>query len=611
MKTILISIFLFSFSTLISQKNQSITIEGTILNEENFSEIPYAQVYNLSTHKSTRANEHGEFQIIISSYRDSIRISYLGYLYAILKLDSSQNQYMVYLQPRNKTIRPVTITAKDNSYLNELIIQCKKKTLPQRDTAKAYYELKSHINSNQVELLESYYNATVDNYTLKSLDLKAGRIALRKYFGNSHLFTSQESSKAIIAYSPLESNEKFPYSPLAMNKSKQRKYFYFDVVDEYTNEKGDSIIHIRFKPKQETTEYFEGEIHINKSKIKFEDIKLQSAKASRFPFLPLTKYDRVRSVDYNLHYQFSENNRHSTLDQVDFQYTLNYVSRINTQDEKNYPITTHIALFIYDYSSKFLLPFFPNVHYTLPEDYSIINAYPYNEFFWRYNNELKIDANKKANDLFYNDSLSYTQHHIFSNLDSIKIHESPFVHWSTKRIYIDTIPEGVNIRKLMSEKENLASYARYLSQTHKNYWDKDNIVRMLFNGVPSAYYLHASLFMDINVYQDSTNVCTGAVFIPDSYCDLKFDRHNLLFINLYFDIYEIYRRRLDASISGLKNESSIISNYHSIQATLKKESTRFLNEFRDVSNRRVHMLQWNQEVKNTLGIDNFKTFSFY
>src|SRR5688572_1950764 len=383
MKTVFF-IFLFFLSlhkSMVGQNN--VEIEGKIFDKETKEPIPFANIYNKSSKNGTISNTDGYFRILIHERSDSIFISYIGYRKQALKLIAGKNNYFIYLEENNYLLNEITVTPNDNSYLFELLKESKKSISSIERKSKAYYELKSFVNDSQIELVEGYYNIDVEGYSLKNLHLKTGRIALRT--NRNRYFVSLESSRALLMLDLFGRNEYFPVNPMGLSESKLRKNYYLNLESKYLEETNDSIYIIDYKPKDTTGLFFNGKIWINKTRNHLIKITLNCDNTLKHPFLPLP-FSKISNVSFSITQTFNTSNGQVVFNHTDFVYKIDYISRIGTTEEQKYTVLTKAVLYAYDYENAFNLPFFNFKDYNVG-DYRKINAMPYNDFFWTYNDE--------------------------------------------------------------------------------------------------------------------------------------------------------------------------------------------------------------------------------
>ena len=114
--------------------------------------------------------------------------------------------------------------------------------------------MKSYINNEQIELVENFYNARLNGYNLEKLDLKNGRLGIRKV--NKKVFMSLESSRAISLHNLFEPKPWFPNQPLNEIKRRLKKNFYLDLIYKYQDKSGDTIVQLELKPKRNISNFF-------------------------------------------------------------------------------------------------------------------------------------------------------------------------------------------------------------------------------------------------------------------------------------------------------------------------------------------------------------------
>jgi|JRYD01.1.fsa_nt_gb hypothetical protein len=581
MKTSFCILFcLFCFSISLFGQNQ-IEIQGNILDKETKEPIAFANIYNKSSKKGTISNTEGYFRIFINEVTDTITISFIGYVEQHIKIKVGKKNYLILLEENILLLHEVTVTPKDNSYLFELVHTIKKSISNIERKSKAYYELKSFVNNRQIELVESYYNIDVRGYKLTNMYLKAGRIALHN--NNNRIFTSLESSRALLLLNLFDNNSYFPINPMELTKSKLRKNYYLNLDSKYLDMANDSIYIIEYKPKDTTGLFFYGKLWINKTKNQLLKITLYCNNTLKYPFLPIFKTDKISKVSLFITQSFTTSNGQVVFKHTDFSYKIDYISRIGKTEEQNYTILTNAVLYAYDYESSFNLPFFDFKDSNIG-DYQKINAMPYNDFFWTYNDEYRLNDSINANELFFADSSSVTNLTLFkSNSISKKgLFEHPYVSWSKNRI---------KFREIIQDTSVTNSITGFKSE---------------------QYNLAVKIFFDINSYNDSTNILTSTVFDPyESFYHLPMDNQTLCFVNIYFDLCEIARRELEEKLKASKHNiqrTKEIYNDFLTQFELKRNE--YLNAVERGANEK-EMIKFNNEVYEKLGINNINLFRPY
>jgi hypothetical protein len=574
-----IFLFLLACSWLDMYAQHRMHISGVVIDGKSSEPLAYASVYNQSTGKGTLTNLEGAFTVDISAISDTIRISYIGYkTYLRLDLQDMQQHYVIRLDESSQLLSEVVIRPKDNSYLYDLITRCKKNATFPKTEAKAYYELKSFRDEHQVELVEAFYNAQLQGYELNELDMKAGRLALQPY--NDRLFGSMESSRAITELTFFKSNPYFPSTPIELSSKELRKKYYLHLDKKYLNENKDSIYVLSFESKSNPQRMFTGNVWINKTKESFVKITLQCDTTSLHPFVPLFPTDSIESVSFDITKTFEERNGQVFFNHIDFIYSVNYKSRIGELHEQRYSVTTKAVLHLYDFDKLFFIPFVDETHDL--SDYRKMNAMPYNEFFWSRNDEFRLNGSRDANEDFFTDTISETNRNIFnqSSLLGKKLFQAPYVQWSKdKRILLNEIPQ--NTKQLNVSATTLQE----------------------------RYELDVEIFLDVNRYDDSTNVTMAAIFDPyDTFYNLPIDNQTLCFINMYFDLCEIERRKLQSILSNeTLSDDEIRQVYQTFMKDLKQKQYSYIKLMNRGTNEK-EMKRLNADVMKQLGIDNIVLF---
>jgi len=540
--------------------------------------MPYVKIFNLSNQRGTISNAEGYFRLPITELSDNIRISCMGYLNATIQLKASNPFYIIYLQEENRTLNEVVIGPKDNSYLYRLISDCQKNEPKIRRTAKAYYELKSYFDTSQIELVEVFYNVDLQGYDIDNLKLKAGRLALQNY--QDRFFASLESSRAISQLKTVEKNNYFPSSPLELKKKELKNSFYLTLESKYLNEDKDSIYQISFSPKIDNGEFYRGNLWINKSDKTVQKINLICDSCKKHPFLPLFSSDSIENVNFNITKTFAEIDGEMVFNHIDFYYVIDYKSRVGLSNESAFQIKTNAVVYAYDFDEKFNIL----TADLLPEntsDYRKFNALPYNSFFWNYNDEYRMNSEADENAKFFSSTASLTNISIFKTLPNKNtgFFEHPFIQWSPNRVLFkefisDTLP-SVNTTGVIYDK----------------------------------YHLKVNFYIDLNQYGDSVDIKTAVILNPyESFYHLPIGKETQCFINLYFDLCEINRRKMQTSLDANSSDINAIKiTYTLLLEKFQKADEAFFKAV-DRGTNRVELLKWNAYVKAELGIDNMALF---
>jgi hypothetical protein len=567
-----------------SQENRSVQIDGRILNTLNNDPIAFANIINYSTNRGTISNMDGYFKIGINSVKDSIVVSFIGFKNTSPVLIENKFTYNILLQAQTHHLGEITIRPDGNNYLYTLVENCRKNAKIRTTKAKAYFELKSYNGDKHVELVEGFYNIDIESYDIKEFNLKAGRLA--RQLNNNRYFASLESSKAIMKSRLINGNREFPKNPLEFPVKKMQETFELTYENSYINETGDSIYVIAYSPLIEPNRNFTGKIWVNASHKFIEKIEQVCLNAAVHPFLALYKSDHVERVDLHISKSFTLINGKTFFKHVDFDYTIDYKSRADTENEFNYTVTTNAVVHAYDYNELFYLPKYPFDDNDF-HDYVQILALPYNDYFWEKNTEFKLNDESDANSLFFNSPDSHRSNVVKISPDTIKLSKLYLAHyptWSEKRIWFRDIynepkaPSRANKADIISEK----------------------------------FKLSTKLYLDFNQYDENPHFYTSAIFDTyNSYYKLPMDQFTQCFINMYFDLAEMERRQFLLRLPTANGDPAKIDLlYDKAVENLNQTQSSFQ---RDVQRGTIEreMVKWNRYIFNALGIDNLALFNPY
>jgi hypothetical protein len=574
---VLISIFSYQ---VIGQVTE---VEGRITEELSNAEIPFANIQNRSLRKGTISNADGFFKISIEKWTDTIWIQSVGYKSQRLILDEKTAFYVVKMQESVTELGEVMITPKENIYLFHLLESCRTNSNKIKQEAKAYYELKTFIDDRQVELVEGFFNLGLSGYEISSQALKAGRIALQAYDEQMRMFISSESSKAILLSKVMKETDYFPLSPLSMNFKKMRRGFQLNLDRKYVDDNQDSITVINYLPKERSGNYFKGKIWLNTTRNRLVKQTMDCEDCKIHPFLPLFELDSILKVNLQMTKTFEPKDGKQLFNHVDFNYEVTYKSRFGKTGEKNYLIRTNALLYAYDYEETFFTPKFE--FDKKASDYRKIFSMPTDDFFWQYNDEYRLNDHQNSNLAFFSDPASLTNmnYQVKTDLPLEKgFFQEPYIRWSSKRIiFKESIPDSL----LDPSKVGL---------------------------VDRNYNLLVKVFLDVNTYHDSTNILTCTIFDPyESYYLLPIDMVTHCFINIYFDLVEIERRKLEIT---LKNKVLTREEVNEVYDKFVRDCDLIKDKyFKSVDHGRnkTELIKWNEQVKSELHIDNIDFFGLF
>lgn len=575
-------IFLFLYSDLFAQVN----LQGLVLDSKTREPLPYCAI--ALKHKVTGclSNEEGVFQIVARIESDTFLLIYAGYKPKQIPVSEFVKNTTVLLERKENILTEVVVFS-NNDFLYTLFDDCRKKLRDSKEIqSKVYFVLESSINGQATELLESYYNGSFSNFSLKNLHFKNGRAGLAAY--NERLFINANTSKAFTFLNLLDQNEHLPATPLQYDKRRLKKSYTLTLKSVYDSEK--PVYCIEFVPNVNDGKSFSGEAWIDKTTSELKKITLTISNTRQHPFLPLFKETgSIKDASMQITRTYQNIAGENKLDHIDFNYQLNY-QHIHTNalkdanKDSSFTLNSKGLMYFYDYEKTFINPYFE--YDDDMSDYRKITSLTYNESFWNSNTGLVYsDKMKKGISYFKTNGflINYTNAGA-GNFTEGKFFENNYVKWSDKK-------------RLSLKKDNI-----------KN----DTSLAKTSNGidfVANQYHLKAQLFLDLNPMGDSIQHFSASIFDTfDTFYNLPQEAFTNCFINIYFDLFEIERRKMEKNLSHKNLSASQIDSIHKRSVlNLETQTTQYLKEVERGKNKKF-LEKWNSYVIENVGINNIQLF---
>ena len=572
-------LFLFQSQFCFSQTS----VQGVVKDLKTKSPLPFCAVAVRGSDRGCITNEEGVFKITVDAERDTLAFSYVGYKSRMIPASSLVEYPAIFLEGRSMDLKEVTVHAGDD-YLYEIMDRCRKKILESKlQIAKIYFQLETEIQNKPVEMLEAYYNGDVIRGAIENLNIKNGRIGLAEFEHGS--FVNINTSKAISSLNLTKRYDFLPSVPLQFTKSKLRKNYSVKILTEFSDE---NIFHLEFAPRENASENFSGEIWIDKKTYSILKINLEIKNSSVYPFLPLWQGDSLSNINMNISESYSMNGNKSFLNHVSFNYQLEYIDSahkngsVSTGHSRNINVTG--ILHFYDYEKPFTVPYFK--YDTNESDYRKILSLPDNESFWKNNTRLVFtEKQNRVLEFFANHGrvINYGRKLFNGSPDKFSFEFNSFIHWSDST-------------RLQLSKNNLDSILRKNAPTEKSPQTKSEM-----------YNLVAQLFLDVDSSDISVQYLSATIFdATQSFYNLPEEPVTNCFINIYFDICEIERRKMEKILSvHMYTLAQIDSVYRQTLEALNEKTERYFKEVQRGSNGTA-LKNWNTYVMEELNIDNFR-----
>ena len=397
-----ITFFLFILFT--TSAFGQITISGVVIDKETNEPLPFANVYSRNGDGGI-TNERGKFVLQLKKMPPTIVVSYVGYVSYEVELKEGQDFYPIQLTPSTVRLSEIKVLANDKSAIDlfyQAIVNSRKLSLPIRDS-KVFRRTYSTINEGTpTELMESYYNATITEGGIRSLELKNGRVGIP--FKNYIL--QFDICKVLEHYNFYGDNKGFlPTTPLQYRLKKRIDNDYFVRHTGTYIEDQDTIIKINFEAKKKR-QNFNGVAFVNKNKNYIIRVVHEINNAKHIPFETVNQEinAEIKNMDvkWDTGFDYTEEGG-----MVKFMHLVLFFDYFN--GKKSAPLKSNTKLYFYDYGKLFNLPLFGGDEQYL-NDYDKILSVPYNAAFWSRTSVLpetgleeRFRRDLEANHLFVND----------------------------------------------------------------------------------------------------------------------------------------------------------------------------------------------------------------
>ena len=575
MKITLLLICLIAFNGIYAQhSSETFTLSGIVYDSLSRKVIPFTSIYKLRDRKGTSSDFDGVFTLENVLPNDTIVCTYIGYEKTINIFNNNKGLDTIFLNKESQLIDEIMILA-DNSILYELIQKSKRTQSNNTHVSKTYFELETFHEKEQLELFQGYYNGTIKGYNANNLEMKNGRFALAPI--SKRIFASTESSKAMYMHKLMTSNEYFPTTPFELGKRSLKKHYRLYLSSKYRDDKKQTIYVIKFEPKQHTNHYFEGKVWIDSASHNIQKVNLQCPNTSIHPFKSIWPEHALEKVHLELNKTFVQYQDEMTLSSMDFNYHLNYTSK----EDSTISISTRALLHAYNHDEAFEMPFFRFTR-TSHADYRRIQMLPNVPSFWQCEDEYKLINQTATRNEFIQQKATIRAYDLFDS-DSLfqkNFFEMPYAKWNGNRIVIKGI-----------------------TQDSSDYYNQKGTL------LSHRYNLEIQLFADVSETCDSIQVITKTIFDPYySFYHFETTKESQAFINIYFDLMELQRRKLEQELHASdKTRKQVAIIYQQAVDRAKQMSSKYFKEVQRGTNKEA-LQQWNTVVVEALNIDNLALF---
>lgn len=560
-----------------------------VIDAATLAPLPYASVVSVRTGEGVITNEEGVFRMVAVDDSDTLIFSYLGYQKLRSVVAALRQRTEVRLTPSRTELSVVQVVGRSNALI-DLVIACGKhlRQIGQYG-GKVYFELETRTADRTVEGIECFYNGSFNGADIESLDLKQGRIGLLP--DKNRYVVNLNTSRGFMLLHPAERNTAFPASPLQFRSRKALRRAFNITVLSITHEPNE-LYRLSFTPKNNDGTFFYGELWIDAGTATVRNLQLNCDSCTRHPFQAFVPRDELRGMSLKYRQTYVPWQGRSILSTIEMEYALTYHSgqgdaRMAARAE-DYPedrrMRTKGIMHLYAPGEQFILPLF---RYDAGQtDYRKVLSMPYDSAFWAEAPRLVItDRQLKEQILFAKEGLLLGNNRTLNrnSRDARGFFESNYAFWSPDL--------RIGLKGTMESNAYAPPVANSTEVT------------------ASQIHLVAQLYLNIDRSSSGYRTFSTTVFDGfSSYCHLKDKANADLLLNLFFDLCEIERRRMQVALDEPGLSLDRIRAIHSeAQQAMDRSTEKFLKETHYGTDLKK-MILWNDKVRGELGIDNLELF---
>jgi hypothetical protein len=565
-------------------------LQARVVDARTLEPLPYASVAAVKAGQGVITNEEGIFRIPSVGEADTLAFSYLGYQPLRMAAAQVRALHEVRLKSSTTELSAVQVVGR-NDALYDLVIACGKHLRHGgRYAGKTYYQLATRTMDLPVEQVECFYNGSFNGADIEALDLKQGRIGLLPVHGR--YMVNLNTSRAFMLLHPAERNSAFPATPLQYRSRKALRRAY-DLTVVSITAAPEERYQVRFTPKDTGGAWFSGDLWLGSATATVRSMELNCVHCTRHPFLPMGTEDELRNVSLHYRETFSILEGRPVINTVAMEYSYTYhtgagSARLAARDpafRNDWKFQTTGILHLYAPGEKFILPLF---RYDAGQtDYRKVLSMPYDSAFWAAAPSLvRTEQQRQDETLFAAEGLLLGNRQLDPSVRNRGgFFESNYAFWSAgKRIRLKNMLDS-------------AAYAPL--QAHAD------------GATATANQLHLEVQLYLNVDRTPEGYCTFSATVFDgfrSYCHLADKRKADLLLNLFFDLCEIERKRMQAALDvpGLTLDR-IRAIHADAEHAMDQRTGTFLKETHYGADHEA-MKRWNDRVRQQLGVDNLKIF---
>lgn len=592
MSRIITSILMLTFAIGFAQSN----IEGYIFDKNSKEPLAFATIKIISNKTYyTITNEDGKFEIDSKFSQDDIEISNVGYEKTKVALSYFKDNQKLYLNPFVSELDEVILTGeKDEEYayvlFDKLIDKCRKNK--NRMHSKAFLSLTSSARNIPIEQIEGFYNSEQSLADgVINLKVKSGRFGQNKLFP----FYSLDNTRILSDFQFFETgNQILPLYPGNMTTSAIKRNYIVKIEQCTMCNDNDAIL--SFAPKKDNGRLFRGSMLFNYVDLRVKKIELQIKNPVTKSLTSINSNVTITPNEIQLKIAFNPIDLEK-IQYIDFSFRMDYKAKTVSEI-----IESNSFIYFYDYNSSFEEPYFiPSILFN--NDYDRMIALKTSDDFWNTNYQFPKSINEKRSMAFMEKNGFLFNYDNAIAVNDIQYTKPAVISWqSDQRLEWDFIKKDLSLDDNTQFKNRNFDTER---KADKVYYSSSEVLKNYLTWTDSEAY-NFNYMLDVYTNTQGEKQYISRTLMDRNSSFFKYDRtkNKLIYINIIFDIYEVFRQGAAIKIANHMTLDDIKNLY----TTAYDEASLSVKNFAMETSNGLdyqNLLRWNNKIKSKLKVDNF------
>ncbi|TMU57061.1 carboxypeptidase-like regulatory domain-containing protein [Flagellimonas algicola] len=571
-------------------------IEGHIYDEATNTPLPYCSIKIYGSKEDyTITNEDGKFAIGQEFANDSLEIRHIGFKPKKEALSYFKSESRLYLETDVSALDEVVLTAgEDKEYPYRLLAQVVEKYRAKNSIthSKAFLKLSSSARNIPIEQIEGFYNSDQSlSGGILDLKVKSGRFGQNKKFA----FYSLDNTKILSDFELFgTTGQLLPNYPGNMNyEAISRKY---KVRIDPCTSCNEQDVAIAFFPKRPNGRLFYGKLIVDHARLIVKRIELGVKEPNITDLASINENIELIPIEMQLDIAFDP----MDLDKIQY---LNLTLRMDYRfDGISEIIDSRTFLYAYDYDFTFEAPYFTK-ELTFNNDYDKIIALQASDHFWESNYQFpksfkdnrSMNFMKKHGYLINYNSYIPLSDLMYAKPSVLSWHKDYRLQWEHLTNFTPVKEEEVGRKNSRGKRDVTVGQS----------FDSPVAAHIQSTSVKNSTGLNITYVVDSYFDGEGKNKTESRTLLDLTASQFNNDgsRNRLAYINIIFDIYEVYRQLASSRITDSMNSDEAKAIFDEIYQGAAIEVKKMQKETQRGADQEALQL-WNRRINARLGVDN-------